>query len=403
MNITGIITEYNPFHNGHLYQIEQIKKQLKSDFIVIAMSGNFLQRGAPALLDKYTRAEMALHHGADLVMELPAYFATASAEAFAWGGVALFNTTKIVNNLCFGVESGCIKDYIPMVEILLNEPPAYKKALHVYLKSGLSFPLARMKALPGFEHLLGSPNNILALEYLKALKQTNAAITPLLLKRTGTNYHDTTIDGHFSSASAIRKHLLSGHDIDILKNTLPLEIYHILREYEKSSSFLAEDDFSLLLHARLLSETKQTLNEFVDMSPALANRILNYRNNFVSFRSFCEMCCSKDMTYTRISRVMTHILLGIKKEFRQPYQGLSLLPYIKVLGFRKNVGSLLSYLKKQTLAPIIMNPAAIQLPNPEAEKMLSIDILAADLYRCVLTEKTNRVLPNEYQRKISVI
>ena len=223
MNVTGIIAEYNPFHMGHLHQIKYIKEKLQSDYIVIAMSGDFVQRGAPGLLPKHIRAEMALRCGADLVLELPVQFSSASAEFFAHGGVSLLNGLGIVDQICFGSEEGDTEGMLLAAKILNQEPAEYQELLQAYLKKGMSFPAARSKALNGYlsllpgstqqtvsPELLSSPNNILGIEYCRAILSLNSHIKPVTLKRKGSGYHENTLSGdnsppHLPSAAFSRK------------------------------------------------------------------------------------------------------------------------------------------------------------------------------------------------------
>ena len=213
MKTIGIIAEYNPFHNGHAYQIAELKRKTNADFVVIAMSGDFVQRGAPAIIDKYCRAEMALLCGADLVIELPAVWAVSSAEDFAMAGVTLFDKMGCIDGICFGAESDQLPQLKSIAGVLAEEPDIYRSALSSYLKKGLAFPAARAAALSDYFKstgmnflisILDTPNNILAVEYLKALKRRNSAMTPILIPRAGSGYHDTTINTPTASASAIR-------------------------------------------------------------------------------------------------------------------------------------------------------------------------------------------------------
>ena len=232
MNVIGIIAEYNPFHNGHAYQIAHVRKNLHADYIVVAASGDYVQRGEPALLDKYTRARMALSSGADVVLELPVLWSTASAELFADAGISLFEKMGCVNGICFGAERGDLALLRRIADVLADEPADLKASLKHNLKSGSTFPKAREAALLSYfsgsagqngalpvsaealSSLLASPNNILALEYLKSLRRRASSITPYLLKREGAAYHETSIRSGASevpaSASAIRHTLFAG-------------------------------------------------------------------------------------------------------------------------------------------------------------------------------------------------
>lgn len=410
MKVTGIIAEYNPFHKGHLYQIETLRRQYQPDYVVVAMSGDFLQRGTPALMNKYARAQMALQQGADLVLELPAWFSTASAEHFARGGVLLFQTTGITDSLCFGAENDDLPQLQALAKILAVEPDWYRQALFSHLKEGLSFPSARTKALPEYAELLEAPNNILAVEYLKSMFTLASSMTPLLIQRKGSGYHDKDILAPTVSASAVREALLRNSMLPSeLENALPTASFHIMTSYEKNAAFLWENDFSLLLHHALLKETPETLLQYEDMTEALANRLIRHRDDFLSWSDFCRLCDTKDITYSRISRILTHLLLNIKKTALSPYtkntsnpvQGL---PYLRVLGFRRLAEPLLTELKKNAKAPVITSPAAAEkLLSGQGLDMLYTDIYASDLYRSVLTARTGKIYPNEFRRRLLVI
>lgn len=400
MKVTGIIAEYNPFHKGHKYQIDTLRKKYQPDYVVVAMSGDFVQRGTPALMDKYARAHMALTQGADLVFELPSYFATASAETFAKGGILLFSTTGVVNSICFGAETDELRQLQEVATILHKEPDWYRNALLSYMKEGMSFPAARAKALPQYADLLESPNNILAIEYLKSLQAQKLSIDPILIPRTGSGYHSTDLSAPNASASAIRNHLLK--ESDIHAKALPETSYNIMKEYQQEKAFLTENDFSLLLHHALLQESSDSLSKYADMTPALANRLLQQRNNFLSWDDFCQQCNTKEITYSRISRVLTHLLLGIRQDMLLPYLSdtTATLPYLRILGFRKDATPLLTALKTTAKAPLITSPASAEkaLTN-QGLTMLHTDIFASDLYRSILTNKCHCIFPNEYQRK----
>lgn len=402
MKVCGIIAEYNPFHKGHRYQLEKLQKTYRPDYIIIAMSGDFMQRGTPALLNKYARAEMSLLQGADLILELPAYFATASAESFARGGVMLLASTGLVDGLCFGAESGDLPRLKKLASLLALEPGWYRQTLKEHLKKGLSFPAARAKALPEYGDLLSLPNNILALEYLKAIENTSSSMEPVLIQRAGSGYHDRDVTAPLASASAIRDSIWQQDFPDSrLRDALPDGSFRILDTYSKEAAFLKEDDFSLLLHQALLLASPEGLLSCGDMTEALANRILEKREQFLSWSQFCEVCHTRDMTYSRISRTLTHLLLGISREAfaMQP----SFLPYLRVLGFRKSAQPLLTELKKRAKAPLITSPAmANNLLTHQGMSMLQTDIHASDLYRSVLTAKTGKVFPTEYRRRLLV-
>jgi predicted nucleotidyltransferase len=235
MLVNGIIAEYNPFHNGHQYHMNVAKEHTGADYTIVVMSGNFVQRGAPALLDKFKRAEMALRGGADLVLELPAYYAASSAEYFATGAVAILDKLGVVNHLCFGSECGDTETLKQIAAILSQEPDEYVELLRDYMREGMSYPAARTTALlqyaPSFSKyrdVFSSPNNILGIEYIKALLRRNSAITPVTTLRVGSDYHDIRLGIHQSSARAIREALKDEQPVSCLLNHMPENAYQIM-------------------------------------------------------------------------------------------------------------------------------------------------------------------------------
>lgn len=405
MKITGLITEYNPFHNGHQYHIEKAKELTGADKIIVVMSGNFVQRGAPALLPKHLRAEMALKAGADLVIELPVFYASASAEFFAHGAVSLLHALHCVDTLCFGSECGDLSLLKKAADTMVDESPVYQSILQKYLRSGNPFPLARQKACADFTKdeqiasVLGQPNNILGIEYIKALLRLNSSIAPTTITRIGSGYHETDLDKKFSSASAIRKEILTGSDIQTLQDHVPEAVLQLLKDNYQIRFPVNADDFSFLLKYRLLCETAETLTRYLDVSVELANRIIRYRNQLIHFEQFCQLLKTKELTYTRISRALLHILLQIKKEKFMQYtnHGPS---YIRVLGFRKDSTEVLSKIKKNADIPLLTKLTAIEELSPLGQSMLKKDLFAADLYNSVLTEKFSTPFRNEYEQQI---
>ena len=399
MKIVGLITEYNPFHNGHRYHIEKAKALTGADAVIIVMSGNFVQRGMPAIMPKHMRAAAALKEGASLVLELPVCYATGSAEFFAYGAVSLLHKLGCVDALCFGSECGDIAVLENLAKIISEEPEEYKLSLNKYLKEGNSFPLARQKALKDYlvsddvDTILGEPNNILGIEYLKAIYRLHSEIKPYTIQRISSHYHDTKLQECFSSASAIRRKLTETTFAD-LQGQIPDSCISIMKEnYQKRYPVFA-NDFSLLLKYRLLCETKDSLQEFADVSEELANRIINRLNEFINFEQFCELLKTKEVTYSRISRALIHVLLGIKKK------DYTEIEYARILGFQKSNSEIMSLTKKHGSIPLISKLTAIDTLSDNAKDMIAKDVFAADLYESVITEKFTIKFRNEYQQKI---
>lgn len=393
MKIVGLIAEYNPFHNGHQYHIEKAKEITGADVAIVVMSGNFVQRGAPAIMPKHLRAEMALKAGASLVIELPVCYATGTAEQFAYGAVSILNSLGCVDAICFGSECGDIHVLKDLAQILCNEPDEYKECLQKYLRSGLSFPLARQKAIEeiypsqDFSDILEQPNNILGIEYLKALYRLNSNIKPYTIERISSGYHDTDLQNEFSSATALRQTIISGNFKD-LHGQVPSSSMTILEAHYETRYPIYTNDFSLLLKYRLLNETKSTLTQYADVSEELANRICNQLNSFVSYEQFCELLKTKEMTYSRISRALLHILLGIKKTNYTDIQ------YARVLGFRKDDSDVLTEIKDNATITLVSKI------TQQRNSLLDIDIFASNLYESVVTDKFKTSFINEYEHAI---
>ena len=413
MKVVGIIAEYNPFHNGHKYQIEQIRKKTNADYVIVAMSGNFLQRGVPALCDKHSRTKMALECGADLVFELPTIWATASAEYFANGGVALLANTGVVTHLAFGAETDDLDSLLQVSSILRDEPDVYRAVLGNSIRSGNAFPIARKNALvtslPNFstdklDELLDSPNNILALEYLKALPQD---ITPVLIPRKGAGYHDTDIENPLPSASAIREAIAAPadeRDLEKLAMAMPKESYNVLLPLLDSNLLLENDDFSEMLGYCLLSLQHRGYADFADCTNDFSNKILKHLKSYVTADAFAQKLKSKDMTYTRVSRNLLHILLGIKQADYSIGKAIGYMPYLRVLGFREEAKPLLTKIKKTASIPIITKVAdAATKLDYGTYKMFEKDLFASSLYYQILARKSNQTPLNEFTNQIVIL
>ena len=407
MKTTAIIAEYNPFHNGHRYQIEETRRQTGADYILILMSGDFVQRGAPALCNKYTRTRMALLGGADAVIELPALYALSSAEFFASGAVTLLNQLNTINLLSFGSESGNLPLLQSCAHMLTEENSSLDCKIREYLQQGYSYPVSRAKALSHENiELLSSPNNILGLEYCKALLASNSSIIPFTLKRKDAGYHETSFSNSatgYASASAIRNALLKETEAaKKLSAYVPSEVYQMFESDQLSVNALSENDFSDLLHYKLLSEQNDGFSFYLDCTSDLSDKICKYIPNFTNFIDFCNLLKSKDLTYTRISRVLMHILLNIKTPdyYRSSFKERNLyLPYARLLGFRKDSSPLLAAIKKHSNIPLISKPAnAVSLLDEKALALFKQDIYCASVYESVQFHKKNKSPLNDWKQ-----
>ncbi len=320
MKTVGIIAEYNPFHNGHAYQIEETRKITGADCVIVIMSGNFVQRGAPAIADKFTRAHTALLGGADLVMELPTIYATGSAEFFAHGAISILNSMEQIDYLSFGGETDDINVLNKIAKTLHSEPQEYKDMLKTGLKSGLSIPVARKNALKSFfsdtiniSDVIDTPNNILGIEYIKALYHFNSNIKPIIIKRAGNGYHYSNLNEEFASATALRK-CFNSDSFEKIHEYVPDKIFDFYNQnYGQILPINSNDMNMLIYYSLMLNQSK--LDDFMDVNNNLANKIHNLLNKgeFQDYDNLVLSLKSKELTHTRISRALLHILLNIKK------------------------------------------------------------------------------------------
>lgn len=405
MKVIGIIAEYNPFHNGHRYHIEQAKRQTNADYVVVIMSGNFVQRGTPAVIDKYSRTKMALKNGADLVFELPVVYATASAEAFAFGSVSLLHNLGFIDSICFGCETPDLSLFKQIADLFLQEPDDYKDFLHAYQKQGLSFPVARSKAALSYfasnyktssnaiEELLSNPNNILAIEYIKALKQLDSPINPVAILRKNAGYHDIELSGEICSATAIRTAYAEKKNISVLQTFLPKSCYDILDNAKNQTFPIVADDFSSFLYYKLLQTTDFTA--YTDISNDFANRLKKIKNYEYSFTDYVDTLKTKDLVYTRICRNLTHILLDLKNIDYKTEPS-----YLRLLGFKKSASFLLKKGKNSDFSPsipvITKTADAKSVLSASAYAQFEKDVMTTHLYNHVCFQKYGSVIKNEF-------
>ena len=412
MTAAGIIAEYNPFHNGHEYHIRRTREETGADYVIVAMSGNFVQRGAPALVDKYRRTRSALLAGADIVLQIPPSYSLASAEGFAEGAVSLLMSTGVVQYLSFGTEAGTLNDISKISRILADEPSDFKKSLQKHLKSGITFPNARSRALieccpemTGITELTSSPNNILAIEYLKSLIRSRSTIKPVTIRRFGAGYNDPYIPGQSGiSAKAIREAVSYGSYNDSIAEYMPEESFESIREAIEKKQVLTEDDFSEMIVYKLIMERQQRYTKYLDVSDDLSDRIVNNLDKYTGFSDFCNLIKTKDKTYTRVSRALFHILLGIKDKAEDSREYTGQCPYIRILGFRKNAESLVSDMKSSASVPIISGYTdAEKNLYSEQLRQLKDESRIEDLYFAVQTLKSGIPSKPDMSRPLIVL
>lgn len=398
MKIVGLITEYNPFHAGHLYHMQQARELTGADYCVVLMSGSFVQRGEPAIFDKYLRTKTALLAGADLVLEIPAAFSTASAHEFAAYGVALLSAIG-VDAAVFGSECGQIEILKQAAYALNHESAEFQERLRKGLKAGLTYPQARAKALEmedTWASVLSSPNNILGIEYLRAAEDLHSPMEFYTISRKGSGYHeDTLADANFPSASAIRgiirNSLSKDKDLlDILASHLPA----VTHPAYTGAVPVFVDDFSELLNAAVLQ--MQATFSIADLSPELAARLAKPPYFPLSFEERIQALKTRQLTYTRVSRALLHLVLGMREEDISRWKDEGYALYARILGFRRQSSPLLSCLHKKSSIPLITKMAdAAQNLSPSALALLEQEVYASHLYQTVRMKRSG-VFQNEY-------
>lgn len=403
MNITGIIAEFNPLHKGHIRLLSHAKQQLSSTFVIVAMSGDYMQRGIPAMVNKYERVRYCLAHGADLVIEMPVCGATASAEDFARTGVLSLNATGVVTHLLFGSEHPNMDWFNEAASLSANSSMDYYKRVNELVRSGMNYAAAREAALvenqsTGFPpDFLSGSNNILGIEYVKAIRQFHLTMQPVTIGRDGSAYNDTSLNaGGMSSATAIRHAIHIGNAADTVAS-LPSDVVKSLRAALTQNEIIRTDDLSSILHYALLKENDFSV--YADVSKDLSNKIENSKDRFTTFKEYAQLLKSKDLTYTRVCRCLLHIVLGIRQDDVNDLRAADYAPYLRILGFTKRGSALLKQMKSSARVPFFVSPKeAKDILPPSAANLLSRDIFAEDVYRLLRTNKTGLVYPNAYTR-----
>ena len=386
--VVGIVAEYNPFHNGHKLQIEYAKNVLGAEAVVVAMSGYFTQRGEIACYDKYTRAHAALISGADIILEIPTIFATASAREFASAGIQLLASTGIVDTILFGAETDDISLFKSSASklICLEQSGELDNMINSSMASGESYASARAKVLENYipAEILSNPNNILGLEYCRYIEEQKLPLDIAIIKRQCNEYNEIALTGDISSASAIRAHLAeTGLIVAVPDNTKLI--------YTKAVPVNC-DDISQMLHFMLLSE--DNFEKYLDCTADLADRISNNLNSYISFSQFCELLKTKNINYSRISRVLCHILLDITQEDFEETKAAGYIKYLRMLGFSKKGAEYLGAIKEKGTKPLVTSPTEIVDEH---------DIYSSDIYRAVVTAKTGKAQDNEFTRKFNLV
>ncbi|HEX3028886.1 MAG TPA: nucleotidyltransferase [Clostridia bacterium] len=392
MKVLGLVVEYNPFHNGHLYHLAKSKEKAGADHVVCVMSGNYVQRGEAAIANKWARARIALLCGADLVIELPVVYAMSSAEYFAYGAVSILDSLNIVDCISFGSESGRIDELSYIADILITEPESYKNSLKESLNKGLSYPASREKAIKHFgksrhedySSYLSSSNNILGIEYLKALKKLNSKIQPITIERIVNSYNSNELTGSISSASAIRRHMqdTSRTTLSGLSEALPEPCISVLEEeFASGRGPVFSDAYESIILSCLRKMTLSEIRELPYVSEGMENRIKKAAEDSGTLSGLIERTSTKRYPQTRIQRALFSILTGLKANELETFTNAGGAQYIKVLGFNSKGRNLLAMANKKAILPIIVKTADFKNScNPLVKRMLEIESSATDIY-----------------------
>ena len=375
MIIAAVICEYNPFHNGHKYQLDTIRRKLKADYIICIMSGDYVQRGEPAIFPKELRTKWALENGADLVLQLPTPYSTGSADLFAYGAVTILNKLGCVDYLCFGSECGDIDTLCICADKLITEGQVGSEGMRALMKKGNTFAKSRYLLFPEFDVLLAHSNNVLALEYIMALTHTKSKIKPYTIKREGEAYEDDSLleDEKYLSSTAIRRAILSGEGVKIRK-FLPYDISAIKDRPLCANVFSSELFYSLLIN-------QSCLPEYLDSSEDLSKRIINSLNEFSNYSSFTDLIKSKNYTYSRISRTLLHILLGIKGSNTLYKETIKHISHVKVLGFKESSQMLLTTISDNSEITLLTKvPKIYENANSVTKDLFDMELFASTLY-----------------------
>lgn len=408
MKICGIITEYNPFHLGHEYQISKVREAYEADIVIVVMSGHFVQRGEPAVFDQFTRTRLALAGGADIVIQLPTYYATASAENFAYGAVSLLHALGVVDILCFGSESGDIQPLKRIAEFLHHEPANFKNALKSELKNGHSFAKARSLALTATYHnddtIMKGSNNILGIEYIKSLLRLNSHLVPVTIQRVGASYLSDDFSEVLPSATAIRGHFAS-KEKDLASDYSKAMPEAVINQLLIGSSYLPlfmEDAFQILKHQIALLDD-QDIEPLYDVPLQLFNRLKNNLAVDDDYESFLDKVLSKNYTRTSIQRSLIHLFLNIRTSDLD-YMNAHGHQYIRVLGFRKDASKALHAIKNHAELPIITNVKdhSKQL-SPFGKHLLETEIKYTKLYHQLVYQKFRATKNNDYRQPMIVV
>ncbi len=408
MRAVGIVAEYNPFHKGHEYHLTSARKITNADCVVVVMSGNFVQRGQPAMFSKWQRTRWALQSGADLVLELPTLYAISSAEGFAKGAITILDNLGVVNSFCFGSETNDVDLLNKLAYLFFGEPESYKQMLHSYLVEGNTHARAKMLAANDYfndgsiQQALSNPNSILGIEYIKAKLSISSKMQPVVIKRQSAGYHQTGLGYKMPSATAIRKQIsLHGTSDKALLPALPTQVFSGIQKLSRNSFMpVSLESLCDMVFFELRKLSAVGISQLGDVSEGLENRIIQGLNKSSNVEELLETAKTKRYPRTRLQRILMYALLGINKELLQLTRAPNPPVYARILGFNSLGQSLLRDIALNNNIDIVSKPANYS-PNTEGKQQLfDLDVLASDVYALCQKHPEYRVLGQDFTTPI---
>ncbi|MDF2892946.1 MAG: hypothetical protein K0R80_3313 [Clostridia bacterium] len=407
MKTIGIVSEYNPFHNGHQYHIQAARQEFDAENIVCVMSGSFVQRGEPAIFDKWSRTKMALQNGADLIIELPFVYSCQPAEIFAFGAINILNNLGIIDGICFGSELGSSDALTQIAALLIKEPEEFSQLVKHHLKSGNTYPRSVSLALGDYYRgneaihadIWENPNNILGIEYIKSIMQLKSAMIPYTIKRFANQYNDVEITQSIASATAVRHELKSFGMSERLQTALPTASFDIMNvNIAADKGPILLEAFSDMLLYRLRTMTAEQISEYISISEGLEYRIKKAADKASCMNELIEAIKTKRYTRAFIQRLLCHILIDLKWEQTKAFKQLGTPSYCRVLGFNDNGKQLLRKIADTSQFPMINKVASFQTEDSILNDIFEYDIRSTDIYNLAYTNRSDKKAKEDYMK-----